>query len=408
MQHYDLAIIGGGLVGCSLAAALKALPINIALIEAKPLPTFSQSALDTRAIALALGSSRIMQGLDVWSDLQAHATPIKQIHVSEQGRFASARMQADKFQLPAFGYVTPIQQLFEVLQTNMQSLHNLTVYCPTQLTQLDTSQQPSVLSLQQADTSLQIKADLVVAADGANSFVRELLGQSVETIDYQQTAIVANIKLNRAHDYIAFERFTKQGVMAFLPMPERRATLIWSTNTGKAQQLLALDDDAFIAAAQQAFGYRLGRLLQVGRRNHYPIKTTVMPKAWQPGVLWLGNAAHALNPIAAQGFNLSLRDIAVLAELIHDACLAQQPLSDSKLLQAYSEQRQADQQQVMQLTDVLARCFTWPLGFTRGMGLWLFDRCKLLQQAMINRTLGFQHAGKQLSAGQALRWSQHD
>ncbi|MDO9616329.1 MAG: 2-octaprenyl-6-methoxyphenyl hydroxylase [Pseudomonas sp.] len=373
MPRVDIAIIGGGLVGASLAAALQAEAKqrgwSICLIEPFTPGNGYQPSYDARSTALSFGSQQIYQRLGLWQQISQRAEPIKQIHVSDRGRFAAARLSAEEEGVPALGYVVENAWLGECL---WQALDQQVVSwrSPAQVMRMQALADGYRLTL---DDGSELECSLAILAEGGRSGLREQLGIAVSTTPYGQSALIANVSPQEAHNGLAFERFTEEGPMALLPLADNRCALVWTRATLEAERLSALDDAAFLAELQQAFGYRLGSLRQVGARHLYPLALTAAQEQVRQHLVVLGNAAHSLHPIAGQGYNLSLRDTLVLAEtlLASDA-----PLGDLATLQRYLSSQQMDQQLTVGFSDQVTRLFSTGqplLAAGRNLGLLGLD-----------------------------------
>ncbi|MDF2690439.1 MAG: 2-octaprenyl-3-methyl-6-methoxy,4-benzoquinol hydroxylase / 2-octaprenyl-6-methoxyphenol [Gammaproteobacteria bacterium] len=313
-RQFDIVIIGGGLVGVTMALALSQLNLNIALIEAKTEKRIQEPSLETRSLALSYGSAKILQGLGLWQFLQSQSTAIKHIHVSDRGHFGFARLNAEQSKTEALGYVIEIQALLAVLY---QQLHSSRVksFSQASLKHLQQSDDQVRLDIESAEGALSITSKLVLGADGAHSTVRQLLGINLEEHDYQQVAIASNIGLKRDHQHNAYERFTAEGPLALLPLSEQRMAMVWTVKKQHVQQILAQSDSDFLKSLQMAFGYRAGKFLAIGKRQTYPLKQLKVSSHYKGRVALIGNSAHSLHPVGGQGFNLSMRDIAALALL---------------------------------------------------------------------------------------------
>lgn len=378
-EQVDVLIVGGGLTGAALMLALVGMGLRIRLVEAHGFNERISTNFDARTLALAPASMRILQMLGVWPQLLTHATPISSIHVSQTQRFGRALMNysADN---PA-GFVVEMQHI-------NSTLHHLLEYkniiAPATLVSLDCQSGRAVIKEQEAEHT--ITAGLVVAADGARSTVRQLAGLPVNLKNYHQQAIVANIAINRSHHNRAWERFTATGAIALLPMSDNRLALVWALPPNDASQLMAMTDSDFLKQLQQAFGYRPGRFIKVGKRSMYPLQQAIMPKQTAWPLVFVGNAAHSLHPVAGQGFNLGLRDVAVLAQCINQYGL------NADMLSHYQAMREYDQTAIIHLTDGLIQAFTSSLpglGMLRGLGLLAFDNSGLLQTALTHHARGF-------------------
>ena len=355
MSRVQLAIIGGGLVGASLALALqegaRQRGWRIVLIEPFAPGNSYQPSYDARSSALSYGTRQIYARLGLWPALSARAEPIRQIHVSDRGRFGATRLSAESEGVPALGYVVENAWLGQCL---WQALDAEVVEwrCPAEVTALQALGDGYRLTLNDGS---QLDCDLAVLADGGRSGLREQLGIAVKTTPYGQSALIANISTAEAHQGQAFERFTDDGPMALLPLSENRSALVWTRQGGDAQRLAALPDREFLAELQQVFGDRLGALTQVGARHLYPLSLVEASEQVRPHLVVLGNAAHSLHPIAGQGYNLSLRDTLALAEALLDSPATP---GDFTVLQDYLRRQRLDQQLTVGFSDQVTRLFS--------------------------------------------------
>ncbi len=386
---YDITIIGGGLAGLSLAAALAPLPLSVLMVESRP-PLTDLAALDERSLALGFGSRLIYGGIGIWDEIAASTTPIETVHVSEQERLGATRLRADEVGAAALGHVVTLRALTEALERRVADLANITRWHETRLTGIDTNGEKATLTLENHDGKQSVTTALLVGADGGASSSRRLLGIGSRVEDYGQTAVIANVTTAQGHGNVAFERFTRSGPMALLPLAGGRSALVWSLPPQHAERIMALDDDAFLAELPRHFGHRLGRFTATGPREAFPLKMTLADKLTAPRGLLLGNAAHALHPIAGQGLNLGLRDVAVLAELL---ARFDDP-GDEMLLATYQQWRAPDIAATAKASDGLLRLFTnpWPpLAHLRGAGLIALDRLPPLKRRLARLGMGFRH-----------------
>lgn len=373
MSRFNLAIIGGGLVGASLALALqagaKARGWKIVMIEPFAPGDSYQPSYDARSSALSFGARQIYERLGLWQQISRRAEPIRHIQVSDRGRFGATRLSALEEGVPALGYVVENAWLGQCLWQGLDK-DVVTWRVPAEVKRMQAEPDGYRLTL---DDDSEIECDLAVLADGGRSSLREQLGIGVHQRPYNQSALIANITPSEAHLGQAFERFTDEGPMALLPLPENRCALVW-TRTGKdIQRLVELDDRAFLSELQNTFGYRLGTLRQVGVRHVYPLNLIEADEQVRSHLVVLGNAAHSLHPIAGQGFNLSLRDTQALAEALLSS--DKQP-GDLATLLAYRERQRLDQQLTVGFSDKVTRLFgsTQPLVATgRNLGLLGLD-----------------------------------
>jgi 2-octaprenyl-6-methoxyphenol hydroxylase len=405
----DLTIVGGGMVGASLAVALAPLGLKVALVEALTPGSRSQPGFDERTTALSNGSRRILETLGVWSEVSSSATPIRKIHVSDQGRFGFARIDAAEQGLEAMGYVVPNRVLGQALWSRLARHAQVQLHCPAQVLQVSPGEQTVQLEIDQEGAAAGIDTRLIVAADGAQSAVRSAFGVAAESRDYGQTAVVTTVLPQRFHDHVAYERFTRSGPLALLPLEGGRCALVLTLTPATADAAMAWSDLEFLAEVQVRFGFRLGRFLQVGRRAAYPLSITRATHTSAGRCVIVGNAAQGLHPVAGMGFNLGLRDVACLAELIAEH--RQEPQFDAgaaTLLAEYDAWRAADRRGVIAFTDGLVRLFASPLGVVqrlRNAGLLAFDLLPPAKAALSRLSTGAAAGTRvpKLARGVALR-----
>lgn len=395
------------MVGASLACALmrsnEAPNLRIALVEAMPLQPAGQAwqpSYDARSTAIAYGARSFFERTGLWSRLSEHLTPIRHIHVSDRGHFGATRLHAQEEGVAALGYVVENhwlgQVLLDALQTDGEGC--IDFICPARITALTRDGARNWLTLERDGAQEQLSAELVVMADGGRSDLREQLGIHYHQQSYRQHALVANVSLDRPHRHIAYERFTEAGPMALLPGEaldgQVRCGLIWTLPDTEVEQVLALDESAFLARLQAVFGYRAGRFVHVGERYHYPLKLSLAEEQVRPGLVVLGNAAHALHPIAGQGYNLALRGVIDLAENLLESHRLDQPLGAGERLQSYMARRRADQQRTIEFSDRTMRLFSnrHPLLVpVRDLGLQLLDLCPAARTLFARAAMGLDH-----------------
>lgn len=407
-EIYDVVIIGAGFVGASLASALSQaqLGLRIAVIEAKPVVKTEQISENTdgRAIALSYGSYLILQKLGLWNKLSAYATSINKVHVSRRGRFGILRLSAKDVDLPALAYVVPAERLQTVLQQAMLAAPDIDVISQARLVNLDCQTAQSQITIQREGDSASelLRARLVVAADGSNSMVRQLQGIAASDASNvpEQVGLIARVQSSKPHQHVAYERFLPQGPLALLPAPkgEDWSTVIWTGEKSQMAALNEIDDAAFLAALQTAFGGRLGEFVTLGKQRYvYDLVSLEAAEQVQPGVVLLGNAAHTLHPVAAQGFNLSLRDVVDLVAVLKEAVAQERVLGDLAVLGRYVDRRCSDQRRTRQLTTGLVKLFSsgrpsvgpsLGLGLLCGLGLVGLDMLPLLRRLWMRQPLG--------------------
>jgi 2-octaprenyl-6-methoxyphenol hydroxylase len=386
---YDVVIVGGGLTGLSLAWALHRQNVRTALVEsasfAPPDARDAQSThYDDRVIALSYGSSQFYQQNQV--DITSLATPIRHIHISDRGHFGSAHVNAQDIKKSALGFVIEAKLLGFTLQRLLQTQSTVDLIAPETVVDLKlTDHETAQLQLKNGQF---LNTKLVVLADGGQSPLYQQLNIHFETHDYQQTAIIANVTPSHAKKDHAFERFTHSGPLALLPMRNNHYALVWTVKPAQVDPLINLQDIDFIKNLQQAFGWRLGQFLQIGKRSAFPLKLRFTKDFIRPRLLLMGNAAHVVHPVGGQGLNLGIRDIISFIKL-----LKTQPvdLGGLNFLQTYANQRDSDVQKTLHLTDGLVKLFSndfKPVSLARNLGLLAFDRCPLLKEKFARQMAG--------------------
>ena len=388
----DILIVGGGLIGASLTLALLDAGFRTLLVEAHPFSEHIQPDFDARSLALSPASVRILQMLKVWPRLCESACAIDTIQVSEQHCFGRARLCGDANN--PLGYVVEMQHISAALHA---LLPPECILAPASLTALNPEEGMATLSRPTGDLTVQAK--LIVAADGVHSTVRALCGVETNTKHYEQKAVVANIGLARPHQQQAFERFTTTGPLALLPLNGLRAALVWSLPSEEADRYACLPERDFLTALQRHFGYQLGRFTRAGQRMVYPLQQVLASQQVMDRVVFIGNAAHTLHPVAGQGFNLGLRDVAMLAQ-----CIVQHGLNPA-MLKTYQASRQHDQTSITRLTDGLIELFTSKIpgmAIARSAGLMALDNIPLLKRVLTRYARGFAGTIPDLVCGIAL------
>jgi len=403
---YDILIVGGGMVGGSLAVALGETGFRVGLVEAHPFGSGTEPAYDDRSIALAYGSRRIFEAIGLWQAMAEELTPIKKIHVSDRGHLGVTRLDCAEEAVDALGYVVESRIMGRVLNERFGQVSNLDVISPARLVDISVAKDVATAELDCEGATRRVTARLIVAADGTMSPIRHMLGIEVVRKDYGQSALIANVSTEKPHDFVAYERFTDSGPLALLPMSKGRCSLVWTHRNEELARTEAMDDEQFLAALQERFGYRLGRFTRVGQRASYPLALLRAKEDIRPRVVLIGNASHTLHPVAGQGFNLGLRDVAVLADLLFDAGQQGVDPGSLTLLEAYADWRKGDLDRVSEYTDILVRLFTnpWPpLAHARSGVLMAVNAITPLKRLLARQNMGQAGHMPRLARGLSLK-----
>jgi 2-octaprenyl-6-methoxyphenol hydroxylase len=379
-MRYDLVIVGGGLVGAGLAVALRNSHLRIALIDAR-----MPSNNDARLFALNHSSCQFLQNLDIWSALIEHAAPIHAVHVSRKGKFGAVRLKREDASLSSLGHVVPAKYIEAALNEQLSSLAELTLYRPATLKSIQQLNDYVELTVETGTGTEILEASLVIGADGTQSTVRTLLNIATISHDYQQSALVVKTQLSRSHYQIAYERFVNDGAIAMLPLPNNECATIWTADNATIDNLMKLSETDFIQALQTAFGYRLGKLQNISERFRYPLKMLRANKMYAGRVLLLGNAAHTLHPIAAQGFNLAIYEVAALIDF-----LSSKTIVDEVQLSAFAEKMQQQSTSIdisHRLTALFSSQFPG-MNIVTQLGMQGFDVAIPLKQRLMTKLMG--------------------
>lgn len=404
-SDYDIVIAGGGMIGTSLGLAMAPLNLRIAVVEAVARGATRQPSFDDRSTALSRSSQRMFEAIGLWPEIVAASTPIRNIHVSDKGRFGFAHINAEEQKVEALGYVVINRVLGTVLQNALDDVPNLDIICPATIAAVTTSETEATVTVQEESGSREFSCSLLVAADGANSAVRDMVGISATQIAYQQWAVIGNLLPEKSHRNRAFERFTEDGPIAMLPIADERVAFVWVQTPESARELMSLDDQQFTNRIQVAFGQRLGRFSKIGKRAAYPLSLSKANDLIARRSVIVGNAAHGLHPVAAQGFNLGLRDVAALCDCIADArqqCADDFDCGDQVILENYAEWRAPDQKKLVRFTDGIVRLFgdsRMPVRVLRNIGMLGFDLIPGVRKLFARHTMGLAGRLPRLSRG---------
>ncbi len=397
-MNYDIIIAGGGMVGSSMALALAPLSLRVAIVEPIPRSAAAQPSFDDRSTALSRSTQRMYEAMGLWDDIVTAATPVSRIHVSDKGRFGFSHIDAKEQNVEALGYVVINHVLGSVLQQALDELPDLDVLCPARISAAQLGPDKASVTVSHQDgREEELTCRLLIAADGARSSVRDMIGITAKHVAYGQRAIVGNLLSEKSLDNCAYERFTEHGPLAVLPIADGRAGFVWTVAEDDADRILALDDAAFVTELQGAFGYRLGAFSRVGTRAAYPLILSKALRLTATRAALVGNAAHGLHPVAAQGFNLGLRDVAALCD-----CIADMGLDDPELLERYAAWRKGDQSKLVGFTDGLVRLFSSsnrPMRSLRDLGMLGFDMVPGVRSLFARHTMGLAGRLPRLSRG---------
>ncbi|MDX2372550.1 UbiH/UbiF/VisC/COQ6 family ubiquinone biosynthesis hydroxylase [Psychrobacter sp. PP-21] len=408
----QVLIVGGGHVGLSFALLLANHGIASTLLEKNRYPTISPTDdrtrshyLDSRNTALSRRTVQIYQEIGLWDDLQSHACRIDSVQISEQGSFGRAQLNKAEEKVESFGQVIENAWLGRKLLLAAQQSPLVTLIDNASVNAV--TQQADGVTLSFSDESnaeheQQLQASVLVACDGRDSTVRQLLDIGTTTYDYQQTAIVGVVETDTAHEHVAIERFSPAGPLAVLPLtdPEGdgnddyqqgyRRSVVWVCPTGEETKYLE-DDAHFLQTLQQAFGQRAGTFVAAGRRGAYPLSRVLADKQVEGRCVIMGNAAHTLHPVAGQGFNLCMRDAHVLAQMMSSQVLKGEDIGNAQLLQRYEKARQTDQKRVIRFCDAVVHGFTHPnpaIKLARNMALLAFDKLPNIKPLVATYAMG--------------------
>jgi 2-octaprenyl-6-methoxyphenol hydroxylase len=409
-NDYDIVVAGGGMIGSTLALALAPLGLRVAIVEPVPRESAVQPSFDDRSTALSRSTQRTFEAMGLWEEILAAATPVTRIHVSDKGRFGFAHIDAAQQGVEALGYVVINRVLGRVLGDAIDRTGGPRLLCPARIVAARLGPRRAVVRISENDgVESELSCRLLVAADGAASPVREMVGIGAKRVAYGQRAVVGNLLPEKRLDGCAYERFTDHGPLALLPVADGRAAFVWTVPEPDAERVLGLDDAAFLAELQSAFGYRLGRFSKVGVRAAYPLALSKAARLTAQRTVLVGNAAHGLHPVAAQGFNLGVRDVAALADCIVDARIgygdAADP-GDARLLERYAAWRRFDQAKLVGLTDGLVRLFGdsgSPKWILRDLGMLAFDLVPGIRGLFARHTMGLAGRLPRLSRGVPLQ-----
>jgi len=399
-KSYDLVVVGGGMVGasfcCALEEAMGENPLSILVIDAILPNAYSskQSSLDARSTALSFGSRKFFEDIGLWQTLGDAVSAIHEIQVSDRGRLGSVEINRNDQNVEALGYVVENKKLGQVLSTRLNKSEKIEFLCPALVSSVKAAETGMLLGLHHGDSQTSIDASLVVLADGGKSPVCEQLAIARSLERYDQYALIANIVFEKAHQHIAFERFTDTGPLAVLPLKsidgKNRGSLVWTLSAEQAAQYRELGEE-LLPLLQERFGYKLGKILEIGETFVYPLSLSIAKEQVRPGLALLGNVAHTLHPVAGQGLNLALRDARALVDVLISAREQGLGLGEMNVLLKYVARQEADQATITQFTHNIIKLFSsnneakvW----LRKFGLVAIELLPTLRRGLAERAMG--------------------
>lgn len=399
-MQQEVIIVGGGMVGLSLALMLSKANIQVKLLEAIKYPDYDDenlapyhSTFDARNSALSRRTVQIYQELGLWDALQQHATPILEVNITEQGSFGKARLKAAQEKVESFGQVIENAWLGRVLLAEVKKQASIELIDGVQVTSLTQNENFAFIEAKRDHQSIQLQSKLVIAADGRDSFCRKALGIGASEHDYDQVAIVTTVQTSKPHGHVGFERFSHLGPLALLPLPgEYRRSVVWPVKKGTEAEWLGEENDQhFLNALQETYGDRAGKFQKTGRRFSFPLSQVLAEKQAIGRVVLMGNAAHTIHPVAGQGFNLCMRDAHVLVRYLAEQRAKGADLGEKEILQAYEKARLKDQQRVIKFCDSVVRGFSNQNPFLkviRNTGLMCFENIPGIKPLVANYAMG--------------------
>ncbi|MGB5709177.1 MAG: 2-octaprenyl-6-methoxyphenyl hydroxylase [Arenicellales bacterium] len=394
-DHYDLVIVGGGLVGASLAVALRSSGLEIAVIEPHPFDSQEQPSYDERTVALTWSTRQIFQGMGIWEEIaEAGAEPILDIHVSNLGHFGMSHLSCREVGTEALGYVVPTRALGKVLEAYLQGCDSIELMRPATAESLVSDHNHCTVKVERNNSIVELTARLAVLADGGRSTLTKSF--NTRKTDYIQQALLCIVRCDRPHGGRAYERFTNEGPLALLPHSKQRYAVVWTCLPEQVDQRMGMDDREFIQALQQRLGDRAGNFSDPSPRKSYPLSRSNLDRVTRERIVVIGNAAHIVHPVAGQGFNLGMRDVAALSEILFTHNQVGSDIGSVECLQQYARQRRRDTFMVGQFTHGLIEIFSSDnkiLSLLRNLALSGVEVLPPAKKFLLKRTMGM--AGRQ-------------
>ncbi len=391
-DQYDVIIVGAGMVGMAAALALSKMQLKICILESTALSDDSQPSYDDRTLVINHASKHFWQHLGIWESLTDELTTVDSVHVSNKGHFGSVLFEAKDLNVEVLAHIVEARILAKVLQHYVNGSALINVIRSAKVTDFTEADNQVNVSYQGLDKEQNLNATLMLAADGAQSSIRSQLQLETQIKSYERLAIVCNITPEYKHQQRAYERLTNTGPTAILPFKNNRCGFVWTVAKSEAEHILSLSDNEFLLKAQNQFGYRLGRFTKVGKRSCYPLYLVKVPKQTKSRIVLLGNAAHFMSPVSAQGLNLAVRDVARLLDVFQHSLRNNDDIGSTRTLQKYQASIDGDQQSTMQYTDDLMSWFKIDnelVSSLRSTALFMVDQLSPLKSELFSRTSGY-------------------
>lgn len=385
---YDLVIVGGGIVGLTLAAALKDSGLSILLIEAR---IASAAAAKGQAYAVHMLSAQIFQGIGLWEKILPNVAKYNQVCLSDADYPDVVNFQTADLGTPELGFVAEHYALLEPLQEFVQNCANVTILCPAEVVSTQNERDIVTINIKIADEKRIIRSKLLVAADGSKSPIRQAAGIKTKGWKYWQSCIVAFVKPEKSHNNTAYEKFWSSGPFAILPLPGNRCRIVWTAPHEEAKALCALNDQEFLAELTQRYGQQMGKLELLGDRFIFQVQLMQSDRYVLPRLALIGDAAHNCHPVGGQGLNLGIRDAAALAEIIQTAHKHRQDIGNISILKQYESWRKKENLAILGFTDLLDRVFSnnfLPIVIIRRLGLWIMQRVPIVKIFALKLMIG--------------------
>lgn len=392
-EQYDIVIVGAGMAGMAAALALSTMRLKICIIESTVSSDDFHTSYDDRTLVVNKASKHFWQHLGIWQSLADEMADVDSVHVSNKGQFGSVLFNAKDLKVDVLAHIVEAKVLAKVLRSHVEQSQSIKILCPAKVTEFsEVNNKINVCYQLQDENEVVLSASLMLAADGAQSNIRKQLDLEARIKSYDRIAVVCNITPEYKHRQCAYERLTPTGPTAILPFKNNRCGFVWTLASSDAEHVLSLSDDEFLSKAQNQFGYRLGRFMKVGKRSSYPLYLVEVPQQAKSRVILLGNAAHCMSPVSAQGLNLAVRDVAMLLDVLKKVQDNNGDIGSPETLKDYQNSTAEDQKSTMQYTDDLMSWFKIDNGLVNSVkstALFLMDQMLSVKSELYSRTSGY-------------------